>query len=86
MATHLTTTGDEHDLGFNPDLKTLQAAVEGYIEGVPLVPETGYVLMYCNEDGLRKRLAPNPFASTMALRPIVGDVVLLTQAEVDADS
>ena len=82
MATKLTIDGAETDMGMDPDLKTCQEAVGGYIEGITLNPECGFALMYCNEEGLLQGLAINPTASVMAMRPIVGAVVLLTAPEV----
>jgi hypothetical protein len=78
MATHLKTNGNRVDLGKDPDLKTCQEVVGGYIEGVAI--NGGY--MYVNEEGLFKSLEPNPVASMLARRPIVGDVVLLDPDEV----
>jgi hypothetical protein len=82
MATKLTTTGDRQDMGMDPDLKTCQETVGGYIEGMALNPTCGFAYMYCNEDGLMHKLLLNPEASLLAGRPIVGDVVLLTAPEV----
>jgi hypothetical protein len=85
MATKLSTIGSTTDLGHSPDLAKLQEAVGGYIEGVQLDPRCGYSFMYVNEEGLLQGLQINPEASLMAGRPIVGDVVLLSQAELEEE-
>ena len=57
-------------------LSTLQAAVGGYIETVP-VPGDARLVLLVNEDGLSLHLPPNPQASELAQRAIVGDAVLI---------
>ncbi len=80
MATIIRTNGTQETLE-KWDLRELQGAVGGYIEGVHL--EDGR-LMYVNEDGLMKKLPVNEKASEFfpkAELPILGDVVLLTAEE-----
>jgi Domain of unknown function (DUF3846) len=57
-------------------LATLQAAVGGYIEAVA-VPGDDSLILLVNEDGLMLKLPPNSQASAVAIRPIVGDAVLI---------
>lgn len=76
----LKTTG-EHDAFELPDddraqLDALQTAVGGYVE---VVPCDGGAL-FVNEDGLSLKLPPNSFASFLAGRMIVGDVVFCDAA------
>jgi hypothetical protein len=85
MAIKLAVGGEKEDLGRSPGLEVLQQAVGGYIEGVRLNPACGFTLMYANEEGLLKQLPLNPLATILAGHPIVGDVVLLSQAEVEED-
>ena len=56
-------------------LDALQAAVEGFIETVPLVP--GKAVMIVNEEGLLRGMAPNPIASNVANTQIVGPAVVV---------
>lgn len=60
-------------------LATLQAAVGGYIEAVAVPGDENLVLLV-NEDGLLRQLPSNPWASAVALHPIVGDAVLIPRA------
>lgn len=69
-ALSLTTDGD------TPTLEELQAAVGGYVEFVP-VPAMDGITMVVDEDGLPKAKPVNALASEIAMRPIVGDVVLV---------
>ena len=59
-------------------LEAYQKAVGGYIEAVTLRNEG---LMYVNEEGLLQKLPINYVASTLAEKPIVGNVVMLTEKE-----
>lgn len=74
-----------------PKLEELQAAVGGYLEGVPLLDtyEGADCIAYCNEEGKLKRLPMNVKASRAwndALTAkghsmhdvLVGDVVIIT--------
>ena len=65
--------GDE---GFS--LEQLQTAVGGYIEPVysPVADAADKALL-ADEEGLIKQLEPNPAASILAARPIVGNLVVL---------
>lgn len=56
-------------------LEALQAAVDGYIEAVTLVP--GRAVMIVNEEGLLRGLSPNPIASAVANTQIVGPAVVV---------
>lgn len=56
-------------------LEALQAAVGGWIE--PLTCEGG--TMFVNEEGLIQTLEENPWASALAGRRIVGDVVFVNR-------
>lgn len=60
-------------------LTTLQTAVGGYIEAVA-VPADERLVLLVNEDGLLLHLPPNPQASVLALRSIVGDAILMSRA------
>ena len=57
-------------------LEQLQEAVGGNIEPVH-VPESDYVTMLVNEEGLLQGLPPNQLASMIARKGIVGTVVLI---------
>lgn len=56
-------------------LEALQAAVDGYIETVRLVP--GRAVMIVNEEGQLRGMAPNPIASAVANTQIVGPAVVV---------
>lgn len=56
-------------------LESLQAAVDGYIEVVTLVP--GRAVMIVNEEGLLRGLSPNPIASAVANTQIVGTAIIV---------
>lgn len=56
-------------------LEALQAAVDGYIETVTLVP--GRAVMIVNEEGLLRGMAPNPAASMIARTKIVGPALIV---------
>jgi uncharacterized protein DUF3846 len=53
--------------------------VGGYIEAVAVPADERLVLMV-NEDGLMLNLPPNPQASGLAIRSIVGDAALISRA------
>lgn len=85
MAQQLTIEGEMKDMGHNPTLDEMQAAVGGWIEYVPLTPEavqaTGFAFLYCNEEGKLQGLLPNVVATMLAFGTsmidiIAGDVVL----------
>ena len=63
-------------------LKTLQEAVGGYIELVP-IPGLPNLCMLADEDGLLKDLPDNLAASLLAQQRIVGPVVVLPRALMD---
>ena len=69
-------------ISLTPDisLKSLQAAVGGYIEhiGQHRFPD---VALYANEDGLQKNLPPNTAATIIFERPLVGNVVMVTYSD-----
>ena len=65
-----------------PSIQDLQKAVAGWVE-IIRVPFTGNKLMAVNEEGRLHSLPLNVSASTMALKEIVGDVVLCDPAELD---
>ena len=56
-------------------LEALQAAVDGYIETVRLVP--GRAVMIVNEEGLLREMAPNAIASLAAGTQIVGPALVV---------
>lgn len=56
-------------------LEALQAAVDGYIEAVTLIP--GKAVMIVNEEGLLRGMTPNPIASAVANTQIVGPAVVI---------
>ena len=56
-----------------PSLEEAQEAVGGFVEVIPV--ERGQLLV--NEEGLILQLSPNPTASQIAGRPIVGNALLL---------
>ncbi len=56
-------------------LEALQAAVDGYIEAVTLIP--GKAVMIVNEEGLLRGMAQNPIASAVANTQIVGPAVVI---------
>ena len=69
-------------ISLTPDisLKSLQAAVGGYIEhiGQHRFPD---IALYANEDGLQKNLPPNTAATIIFERPLVGNVVMVTYGD-----
>jgi hypothetical protein len=67
--------GDITAIDIEPDIKTLQGIVGGYIEAVPVVRHHAH--LYVNEDGLRLNLPYNRLASCLVGRPIVGDAIVL---------
>lgn len=56
-------------------LEALQAAVDGYIEAVTLIP--GKAVMIVNEEGLLRGMAQNPIASAVANTQIVGPALVV---------
>ena len=64
-----------------PSIQDLQNAVAGWVETIR-VPFTGK-LMAVNEEGRLHQLPLNVSASTMALKEIVGDVVLCDPNELE---
>lgn len=63
-----------------PTLEDLQSAVGGYIEYVP-VPALPGLVMVVDEEGTLKHKPLNAYASEIAGRVIVGDVVLMEREE-----
>lgn len=59
-----------------PSLEEAQEAVGGFVEMIPV--QHGQLLV--NEEGLIMSLPPNPTASQIAGRPIVGNAMLLKGA------
>jgi len=65
-------------------LRQLQDLVDGSIELVPgSRAVTGGGCAFCNNDGRRRGLLPNPLASLRFRIALVGDVVELTADELD---
>ena len=56
-------------------LEALQAAVDGYIEAVTLIPDKA--VMIVNEEGLPRGMTPNPIASAVANTQIVGPALVV---------
>ena len=56
-------------------LEALQAAVDGYIEAVTLVP--GKAVMIVNEEGLLRGMPYNAFATLIAAKNIVGPALVV---------
>ncbi len=56
-------------------LEALQAAVDGYIESVTLIPDKA--VMIVNEEGRLRGMTPNPIASAVANTQIVGPAVVV---------
>lgn len=56
-------------------LDALQAAVDGYIEAVTLVP--GKAVMIVNEEGLLRGMPYNAFATLIAAKNIVGPALVV---------
>ena len=85
MATHIKTTGEVEDV--NPQdskafsLQELQDFVGGYIELVQLPTKETMVV---NEEGRLRELPYNSVASSKAQRLIVGDVIVMSQVELQA--
>jgi len=77
-ATLYKATGEEQklDLPKEDNLSTLQKYVGGWIQVVPAVNMTGYLLVV-NEEGLLMNLKPNILASLLAGQSIVGDAILM---------
>ena len=63
-----------------PSIQDLQEAVAGWVDTIRM-PFTGK-LMAVNEEGRLHRLPLNVSASTIALKEIVGDVVLCESTEI----
>ena len=82
MATLIKSDGSQHDYPNFVGLEAKQEAVGGYIEPVYL---DGKVLIV-NEEGLITDLPLNETASSMAMQTIVGDVLLLSREEWEADN
>ncbi len=62
-------------------LEALQAAVNGYIETIGIVP--GEAVMIVNEEGRLRGMAPNPIASAFAGIDIVGSALIVGVDEDD---
>jgi hypothetical protein len=77
MAKLIKVDGTEQDLGLEPSLEQLQAAVGGYLEAVNIPNE----VMLVNEEGRLQGLPQNIKASLRACQTIVGDVVVCTPTE-----
>lgn len=76
-----TVTGaNDRTLGRDPSLAALQAAVGGYIEGVPC---PGGAFLFVNEHGRLDGLPLNIRATALAGQTIVGDVVVCESMPVD---
>ena len=61
-------------------LESLQAAVGGYIE--PIIQHRfADVTVYANEEGLMKNLPPNTAATIIFDYPLVGNVVMVADAD-----
>ena len=61
-------------------LESLQAAVGGYIE--PIIQHRfADVTVYANEEGLMKNLPPNTAATIIFEYPLVGNVVMVADAD-----
>lgn len=56
-------------------LEALQAAVDGYIEVVTLVPDVAVMLV--NEEGLMRGMPYNAFATLIAAQNIVGPALIV---------
>jgi len=78
MAKIIQVDGSEKELD-QVDLRSLQAAVGGYIEEVS-IPGSSKV-MIVNEEGRLKHLPLNPAASATAMQLIVGDAVICKRSE-----
>ena len=62
-------------------LEALQAAVNGYIETIGIVP--GEAVMIVNEEGRLRGMEPNPIASAFAGIDIVGPALIVGVDEDD---
>ena len=62
-------------------LEALQAAVNGYIETINIVPDEA--VMIVNEEGRLRGMAPNPIASAFAGIDIVGPALIVGVDEDD---
>ena len=62
-------------------LEALQAAVDGYIETIGIVP--GEAVMIVNEEGRLRDMTPNPIASAFAGIDIVGPALIVGVDEDD---
>ena len=69
--------------GSEQRLRQLQQAVAGYIELVGRTADRGYVL--ANEEGLLRHLPRNGAVSQQLGYPIVGDCIVLTPDEWQAE-
>ena len=76
----------------DPDLKTLQKLVGGYVETYPLIAPWGTAVMWLNEDGKRLGLPRNASATVLlVLAPglagdhVVGTAVLTGPADEEGE-
>ena len=60
-------------------LKKMQDLVQGYIEFVYV----GNTILVVNEEGLLNNLPQNQQASNISQRPLVGDVIVCSVAEIN---
>ena len=63
------------DVDIDNTLEALQAAVDGYIEAITLVP--GVAVMIVNEEGFLRAMPYNAFATLIAARNIVGPALIV---------
>lgn len=78
--TIITTGGvkTETALTLSPDLETLQKAVGGFIEVVPVRSWNNKpAVIFCNEEGKNLGLPVNPHAPLLAGDQIVGDIAII---------
>jgi len=76
------TTGYQEPFLKDISLDSLQEAVGGNIEALPVVPSAGDRLLLVDEEGkLKNDFEPNQRASALCRHFVVGDVVLLSEAD-----
>ena len=83
-------TKETIDWEYSTLLKTMQNAVDGYIELVVL--NNHGIRMYCNEEGIRLGLDPNPLATQLYMEeyglvpPVFGNVIILGPVDGEGDA
>ena len=91
MATLIKVDGSQEEVkpasGKYLTLQEMQLAIQGFIELAPTLTYSDAAqdkLLFVDEEGLFNQKLPNPAASLLAGRNIVGDALLCDPSEVDS--